>query len=624
MATAAAAENLSSRVIAQPNDVRGIPASQRARLIVGLNKVDGELRVSCVYADDVWWTSGATTNTSEARTRLDFSLVPEPFREVTKAMMYRYMRRGTIAGRRPASGTTIRFFWLVIAFLRYLPTLSISRLQDATALVCNSYVQAVRDEEGPQPSIRKSRPGLYKRFKAVEHIFELSQYTDDPMAQHPWPDSSADHLSGCSKNRRNDESRTPLMPDEVFTALFSRAWALVQAGPSLLDLRDELERFGALKTGLAKRYITQLKREVVRQRGFDSYLAFKAAVTELRTACYVVIASLSGCRNHELANLKADSYYSTQDDEGNRYWWMRSRSIKTFEGDTEWLVPDAAVEALRVIDRWSQPHQRALADEIDGYRRLNAADLRIARAQVHVGAVFLSIDRGKGNRVRTMSISATNSDLQQFTKACSLDWPLASHQFRRKFANYAARSQFGDLRYLREHYKHWSMDMTLGYALNESQEMTLFLEIGDELDDLKVDTVSSWLEKDEPLAGGYGQNLINWRSRGDGVTLFKSHAAMVRAIAQSTPIRSNGHAWCTAQDNQCVGNDLERTRCGDGCENAVIGRRHVVIYQGLHAHLLGLQDAPDIGPGGRARVARDVQRCATVLAQLGEILETQT
>ena len=244
-----------------------------------------------------------------------------------------------------------------------------------------------------------------------------------------------------------------------------------------------------------------------------------------------------------------------------------------------------------------------------------------AEAQAHVGAVFVGLDSKNGNLIRTLGGTALNSDLKAFAKSCGSDWLLASHQFRRKFANYAARSQFGDLRYLRDHFKHWSMDMTLGYAMNESQEMSLYLEIQDELDEIKVETVSSWLNSSEPLAGGYGQSLVDWRSRNENITLFKTHGAMVRSIAQSTPIRSNGHAWCTAQDNLCAGNDLERTRCGDGCDNAVIGSRHAPLYQGLFDHLKKLADLDDIGPGGQTRVTRDLIRCKAVLGHLGYEVE---
>ncbi|MDP1775194.1 MAG: hypothetical protein Q8K94_01115, partial [Moraxellaceae bacterium] len=74
-----------------------------------------------------------------------------------------------------------------------------------------------------------------------------------------------------------------------------------------------------------------------------------------------------------------------------------------------------------------------------------------------------------------------------------------------KFANYAAHSKFGDLRYLREHFAHWSMDMTLGYAMDQEWgqhlDIELFEDIQFELEDIKSGVVSGWLGK-SPLGGG--------------------------------------------------------------------------------------------------------------------------
>lgn len=97
---------------------------------------------------------------------------------------------------------------------------------------------------------------------------------------------------------------------------------------------------------------------------------------------------------------------------------------------------------------------------------------------------------------------------------------------------------------------------------------------------------------------------------------------MLKAIAKSTAIRSNGHAWCTADDGGCVGNTLDRTRCGNGCSNAVIGPGHTPIYQRLYDDLKELLHCPDIGEGGRLRVERDLNRCRDVLTQLGMAPET--
>jgi hypothetical protein len=237
------------------------------------------------------------------------------------------------------------------------------------------------------------------------------------------------------------------------------------------------------------------------------------------------------------------------------------------------MIPEAAATALRVMERWAKPYQERIAAEIEKRRARNPRDPEIAEALRHRDALFLAAEPRRRKQVRTLSGQGWNLALKKFARDCGLDWDLASHQFRRKFANYAARSQFGDLRYLKEHFKHWSLEITLGYAMNESQEIELYAEIQAELDDVKAGIVESWLDPTEGLAGGYGKNILAWRGS-NPVSLFKDHKHMVRSLAESTSIRSNGHAWCTADDNLCVGNDLEQTRC-TGCHNSVIGQRHL-------------------------------------------------
>lgn len=346
---------------------------------------------------------------------------------------------------------------------------------------------------------------------------------------------------------------------------------------------------------------------------------YNRALIDLRTACYIVLASTSGCRHHELAYVQSGAHHRTQDDEGTIYHWMRSRSVKTDVGMHDWMIPAAAVRALRVMERWCAPYQAKISTEILRRRHANPKDPQIAEAQKHRHALFLGVYPRAGNQVRTLTTLSLSINLNAFAKGCGLTWNFASHQFRRKFANYAAHSRFGDLRYLKEHYAHWTLDMTLGYAMDESWGKHLDLELYDdiqtELEDIKLGVVDSWVSE-APLTGGYGRAIKRWQRDPQNLLIFKDRASMLKSISESTAIRSNGHAWCTADDDACVGNNLERTRCGN-CNNAVIGIGHTPIYKRLYDDLEGLLHCSDIGEGGRQRVERDRTRYREVLGQLG-------
>ncbi|RMM77597.1 hypothetical protein ALQ72_01897, partial [Pseudomonas syringae pv. maculicola] len=171
-----------------------------------------------------------------------------------------------------------------------------------------------------------------------------------------------------------------------------------------------------------------------------------------------------------------------------------------------------------------------------------------------------------------------------------------------------------------------SLDMTLGYAMDDSWgqhlDLELYTEIQDEMEDIKLGVVDNWMG-DKPLAGGYGRAINRWQREPQNLLIFKDRASMLKSISDSTAIRSNGHAWCTADNDGCVGNTLERTRCG-GCEHSVIGSSHGPIYQRLYDDLKELLHCKDIGEGGRKRVERDLNRCRDVLVQLGMPSEALT
>jgi hypothetical protein len=618
-----------ARLALQPGDAHDLSESERDTLIISATLVEGQWVILSRYGDDFWHLENFTSNVSVHRRRLEFSAVPKAFRGGMKAMFYRYLRRGRAGQQRPKGATLYGNFQNTKYFLRHLLALGIEHLSAVTPFTCATYVEACRAHRQTGRSLGKalSQDALRKRLIAVEALYELSQYTDDAMPQQPWPETSAMAMAGLvgSGSPHNNGGKTPLISDAVFCTLFERAHRIVESGNVLLDLRNALDAIAARLKKKTKGTVWPAKSRHLAAHGWEGGLdAFNHALVELRTACYIVLASTSGCRNHELANLQSNAHLRTHDDEGNVYHWMRSRSDKTDAGIYDWMIPETAVRALRLMERWAAPYQNMIAVEVAELRRTNPHDPQITEAQKHRQTLFLGVSSKNGKQARALSNRGWNQNLKAFAKDCGLDWNLASHQFRRKFANYAAHSRFGDLRYLKEHYAHWSLDMSLGYAMDASWgqhlDAELFMDIQNELDDIKLGVAEVWIA--EPLAGGYGRAIKQWQRDPRNLAIFKNHAAMVKSIAESTSIRSNGHAWCTADNDGCVGNTLERTRCGD-CDNAVIGCRHADIYQLLYDDLKGMLDCPGIGEGGRQRVLRDMARSRDVLIQLGIDPETR-
>jgi integrase len=609
---------------AQPGDVRGLLESERGALIISATQVDKHLVILSRYSDDTWLINGFTSNTRASSKHLDFSTVQPAFRSIMKAILYRYLRRGRWGTGRPKGSMLKQFFINAKFFLSHLEALKLENLSAVTPLICSTYATACKASRHNCKPL--SQNTLRSRFRAVEALHELSQYTDDRMHQHPWPETSAKAMAGLTG--RSEGSKTPLIPDDVFCTLFERAYQKIEHGHQLLDLRDALETLKAQLKGQMSWAASKTRARLLGSLGWEGGLnAFNKALVDLRTSCYIVLASTSGCRNHELANVQSGAHHRTQDDEGTIYHWMRSRSDKTDAGVHDWMIPETAVRALRLMERWAAPYQAMIAAEIVQRRCSNPNDPQIAEAHNHHNALFLGVDTKESNQVRTLSSASWGSKLETFAKDCGLSWHLTSHQFRRKFANYAAHSRFGDLRYLKQHYAHWSLDMTLIYAMDDSWghhlDLDLYTDIQVELDDIKLKVVDNWMS-DTPLAGGYGRAIKQWQREPQNLLIFKDHASMLKSIAESTAIRSNGHAWCTADNDGCVGNTLERTRCGN-CSNAVIGLRHTPIYKRLYDDLKGLLHCPDIGEGGRQRVERDLNRCRDVLTHLGiapEILTT--
>ncbi|EAB4350043.1 integrase [Salmonella enterica subsp. enterica serovar Senftenberg] len=574
--------------------------------------INGKWVTLSIYINDEWIFNDAPTNTCKSRRHIRFTAIPVSFRPTLKYISWHWLSHGRPGKIKPRPGTIIAFISEITGFLNWLTFQNIHTLNKITVEHCLAWARYLQQYKRINTDEPLKPATLSRRLAAVETLFELGQFCPDKMIPHPWPGTSSHRLA-----RMNDLAmqKTPLMPDSVFTTLFQHAWHRVTQASELLQHRDALQQISKNVAHKSPSTRSLARSNCLITRGWKSGpKALYEALTYLSTACYIIIASLSGCRNHELAWLKTGACYKVRHENGEILWWMRSRSTKTGEGQTEWMIPPAAVKAIRVAEKLALPLHKELETEIQRKKLINPYDPEIQEAERHLKVLFPGKHPHTGV-VRTLNGGQWNLRLRSFCKYHGITWAISTHQFRRKFANYAAQSQFGDLRYLREHFKHWSVDMTLRYAVNASQEMTLLSEIKEDVAIIKTTLIDKWLQSETPLAGGYGESLKHWRKT-DASHIFHSHEHMLRSIAESIAIRSNGHAWCTADNRKCSGNFSQNMlRCSE-CQNAVIDSANLSVYQKLYEDLKILQRSIK-NQSSQKRISSDITHCKRVMLSFG-------
>jgi integrase len=386
---------------------------------------------------------------------------------------------------------------------------------------------------------------ISKRLQAVERCYTELRDTQYGFA-HPWPESSATALSGYTPHGK---PKTEIIPDEVLAPLFQHANTALASAPELLHLQSLLEEF---VPQIRNKTHNKERSTFLQSHGWTAGVhEFNKSILELRDCCLLIILLTTGIRVHELCNFKRDNWYSEVRD-GERFYFIGSKSEKTDEGDTHWLCPEIAIDALKVLGDLALPMQSLLEQQLnDAQREANVKEA--ARLQRFSGSVVLAKIANQFNKVSVLSGGSVNDGLQKIVNKLGLTFNLASHMFRRTFAVYVVHHKLGDLRYLRDHFKHWSLEMTILYAMNDKQDLELYDEIYAAFDNERQGIIGHWLEPDTPLSGGLASQIRNLRDKDTPTRTYKSRAAMIEHLSEQIYIRSTGLAWCTNDDGSCAG-----------------------------------------------------------------------
>lgn len=577
-------------------------------IVTSLKLPNGRHQVLSCYQDDQWELPAHWFSSSVAAGRriLNFGSIPcVSLRREAKLVVWKWLwGQDTVSGQ--LRGTTVRrCFVSLTGWLTWLSERELTTHVAVTPLVAQQYVQHVKGLKATTGKFigrSLTTQAKYRRLLIVEYCWKAFHGTPQQFDD-PWPESSATHLA---RHRSARKPSTEIIPDEVLAPLAQYAEAQLKRADELLVHRDALEAIVVPKEASCGQMMCA-KRRLLRERGYTPRTLSKALVT-LRDCCWVLILITTGIRVHELLNIKR-GHWGRRVENGEEFWFIGSRSEKTGEGDTQWLAPEIAIKAVKVLERLSEPAQAGLERDLE-QARADRNDLEVHRLEALSGHVGFGEPK-RGGPLSVLSDQKLNVRLRKLAGSLNLEWDLASHQFRRTFASYVVHHKLGDLRYLRDHFKHWSLDMTALYALNEAQDLELYDEIYSAFDGERQAIVGHWLEPDTPIAGGLAANVRAFRDKETKLRTFKSREEMVRQLSEQIYLRSTGIAWCTNDDGVCA-----RGNC-EVCEHGLIDDRKQAFWEGLYAQQIELREINDLGPGGNQTVERTITRCEQVLSELG-------
>ncbi len=593
---------------------------------------------------------------------------------VKRFLYVRWKVRAPRSGKYVSARTVFNNWRELRVLLRWMAREGVFSFSGLTAERCLDYVRYCQKQKGLGGGTQEHY------YEIITTYYDLREYLEDRLPEYPWPNTALSLLvkNGARADRSTREGSTEVIPMRILKLIVARALEYVEhKAARLLYARDKVlaihnEEYRSIAARYLERHpqgFSSLKRSQkvylqartgqranlkarrwLAENGHPELHALEDELYQLRIACYIICAVFSGMRSAELASLEVGCFVRHKGFDDEDYYWLKGKTYKLEEDprDVEWMVPRVVGTAVNVAERLSALLREELRSRIVSLEmELSAALLpepkkglfhKLSENRKHENSLFLCKDK----TIETLAHARTAELLKEFAarsgaivEASDLagvkdaskvrigePWPLAAHQFRRTFAVLVSRNLMGDVRYLREHLKHWSIDMTLYYTRHEQSYVddTLVSEIVSERDELQALLLEEWLSSDARLSGGTGRRIVRFRGR-DEVKKVEDMREFCRKLGEDVFVRGTGHSWCMCGDSEDSGHCLyDAIRCSS-CEDSVIDDTHVQVWRGILKQQIEVLQCPDLGEPSWQRCVDHLREAERILVELGDTVE---
>jgi len=482
------------------------------------------------------------------------------------------------------------------ALLRFMHSNNIRTFKGLTTKFQEKYVAYVNRQDR-HPKTKQTQLNI------IDTIFEQRHHLDDsPEEIFSYQGShSLASLAECSKSKIKDHKYLTI-PDNVARDLAQKAVNLIrEEGVSILAGHLARERAIAECVALGKSKASKDRAKLKALIGMPySNVELTIKIRLLRVACFIVINFFTGVRHSEMNSFERGQII--QDDEG--IWWLHGKVWKINSGHAKWMAPPIVNEAYQVAMQLALPYREKLElEEKLCESRLNKDEKYLERkkeiAQIK-NNIFLH-DAGSRGENRVGINHNIHDQLKEFVKVFKVEkfngqqWRLHPHQFRRTFAKFMAANLM-NLRYLQEHFKHISLDMTAWYDVDDIELTQMILEYYSEF---KRKVVRKMLDG-QKITGKGAQYVDKERTiYFAGLTTEQDKDSFTSELATDINLRATPHSWClgSTETSLCsgtVGCSFDPSNINK-CDSALVTDDFLAQWKDMELRTLQALESNELG-----------------------------
>jgi integrase len=607
-------------------------ASQRAITVnvTGRGSTDRDwfLRDSC-WDDSVWIF--APTNVLEERAppriRWDFMLpsgqcFTDPayasLLQTTKQLIALIRTRSLFTGLPHRSRTAVGYFVHLRPLLRSMDQEGQSRFSDLDRAAVRQYENAIRKRVG-----RGNKPILCNTvrdyLKVLIYLYRCRDELGDGLPEDPFPGERAGVESGARMSRYT--------PDVIAIPLVQKSIEFLEVGAiDILRAREiyaaavaeALERIRANYN--CNRHVLQALAEIPihTPHGPQRILCMQSLsdfVNMLYAACFVVIAYLVGARVSEILHLRPGCVASraSRGMAGDADITVMLGSLFKHQAEYhgrahEWVVPQAAIHAIAVLEALSAPHRlRSGRDELW---------VRVHGSHGGGGATEWQRQRTGPMPARLTTTATITDQLRRYSRWLNLPlvdgrpWQLTAREARKTFARFAALRDRTGLYALAQQLGHRDRSITdSGYA---GTDYVLEREIQAEVLEQSVLAWEHMLSSPQ-LGGRAGREILAKRPQFRGARMKDDIKTYARTLAEAgllLGVCDYGYCVYRQEYSACRGNVAgpnpiyrEPSTCAR-CLNFAVSTQHRPYWLGQVRRCETLLNEPAL-PTQTLKIARE-------------------